>query len=235
MAKMSAHSRSFLRYREHAEFIGRTKSFKNESKRELIDFMKRFNYDDRTVYFAENIQTLTKDEMKSFLSLLSHRLEQVGATGVIEFHPTADKTSKSAHIHFWGKHNEQIEKTIVNFIKEHKLSNKSFINYTNEKMYESKTHAIKNDEIIEYEFDRSDLQNIERKIVQKSKIDEDEIAILIEIKKDNFLDDIIAFCDDVIENFDMKKRQKIETKEESKELDMNTIFRYIDDLEMDLL
>jgi hypothetical protein len=214
MAKMSAGSRSFLRFRNYAKPLGDTRGVWQYSKKFVMDFMQRQNINDRAVFFAENVQIMTKDEILETVDRLAKKLTEIGSNGVIEIHPSADGTSKSAHIHFWGVLNEEVEETIVNFIKENRLSNKPYLNYTNPKFEVGKSHKIENNEIIEREFVED-----EKKEVAREKYDEIQIA-----KKNDFqkLDDyLVSFKEKIkelnllFENLDTEiKNTNIEDNED---------------------
>ncbi|SFP96096.1 hypothetical protein [Hydrogenimonas thermophila] len=155
MAKMGKKSRSFMRYSENYELIGDLEHFKGESKRVISEFMFRFEKDDRAVFYAENLNVKTQDELNEIKKELSEELRLAGFDGVLELHPTSDATSKSGHIHLWGGIDENIEKIVENYIKAHNLSNKEFLNYTNEDMNENTKHIFikKLDKVIQKDFE----------------------------------------------------------------------------------
>jgi hypothetical protein len=182
--KISLASRSFLRFREFSQMIGSVKSMQNEIKRVVLEFMHRFEINERAVFFAENIQIMEKDDIIKLLKELAHRLEKANQNGVIEIHPTGDYTSKSAHIHWWGKYNNDVEEIITKFIIEKRLSNKLNLNYTNAD--------------IEIDFRFKDiLQEYEEAL-----LDEDSIALKNSNSKLNkeleFYDDTLEYCSEVI-------------------------------------
>lgn len=232
MAKMGRGSRSFLRYREYAAFFGEAVYMETERKKGILDFLHRFEYNDRAVYFAENLQTMTEQQMQAHVEELSGRLHSAGAHGVVEFHPTADGTSKSAHIHYWGQYTDDVEAIIVDYIKENRLSNKTYLNYTNEEMRADTEHKIVKGKLVEYSFGR-DEEKITRETVREVEIDEEKIAARNQAKKETFYDDIIAYCDDILEQLevDVDIREKAQ---ESVDIDINDIYRFILEMEYDL-
>jgi len=135
MPKMSNKSRSFLRDRENAVFLGDIASFasafKKVSKQDLIDYMFRNELNDRAVFFAENLKIKTKPELEKIKKEIKKALDAINVDGVVELHISADGTSKDAHIHFWGKYTNEIKEVIENFIKTNNLSNKFALEYTN--------------------------------------------------------------------------------------------------------
>jgi hypothetical protein len=212
MAKMSAGSRSFLRFRNYAKPLGDTRGVWQYSKKFVMDFMQRQNINDRAVFFAENVQIMTKDEILETVDRLAKKLTEIGSNGVIEIHPSADGTSKSAHIHFWGVLNEEVEETIVNFIKENRLSNKPYLNYTNPKFEVGKSHKIENNEIIEREFVED-----EKKEVAREKYDEIQIA-----KKNDFqkLDNNLSYYRDTIDEWKLMIESFFGKQEEVNDIDI---------------
>ena len=220
--KMSTASRSFLRFRAYAEPLGDVVGMWNESKKNILDFMHRFDINQRAVFFAENIQTLTTDEVKKLLKNLANKLGD--EHGVIEFHPTGDGTSKSGHIHFWGMYNENIEVIITDFIKEFRLSNKPYLNYTNAKMQTGKSYKIckfKN-KWIENEF----VPSLDAKEVKRKKLDEVEVAFankVKQIKSDlNIYVEILEEYDTIFQSFfrDIKKIDVVEIEKQPIDYDL---------------
>jgi len=214
--------------------------FQDDRKKSIMEFMYRFEYNDRAVYFAENIQTLTQNEMQKHIRQLGRSLQLAGAHGVIEFHPSADGTSKSAHIHYWGAIDEEIESIIVGYIKDNRLSNKTYLNYTNEEMGIDREHIIINGRLVEYAFDRESEEEIKRETIRDIPLDEESIAARNAAGQESTYDDIIAFCDDVLSQLSSldeptEKYRDIEhSHESSEEIDMNVIYDYITELEIEL-
>lgn len=135
MPKMSPHSTSFLRGKSHGLWRG-TGILKNyirdvsDKKQNILNFMRTAGANRRAVYFAENLKIKTEAQLLDLLHKLTDRLHAANIDAVIEFHTQSDQTSKSAHIHFWGRWNEDAEQIITNFIKSERLSNKEYLNYT---------------------------------------------------------------------------------------------------------
>jgi len=231
---MSTSSRSFLRFREYSEPVGDVRMMKDESKREILEFMHRFEINRRTVYFAENIQTLTKEEVKNLVKELAHRLEN--QHGMLEFHPTGDNTSKSAHIHWWGSHNQEVEDIITDFIKEQRLSNKTYLNYTNREMQVGKSHKIFKDELIENEF----ITKEEKKEVKREKLDEEEIAIKNEFHHEEieidltFYQEALSSCDDILEMLNSSSETVEKTENKFEFNDVIDYKNYLSNLDLDL-
>ena len=223
---MSTNSRSFLRFREYSKAIGDVNIMMTESKRDILDFMHRFNINQRAVFFAENIQTLTKEEVKYLVTKLANKLEK--EQGVIEFHPTGDDTSKSAHIHWWGIYNNKVEDIISNFIKYNRLSNKLYLNYTNSDIKVNKLYKNVRSKIIKKEF------------IEKN-ISEEEIAYQNDLKPIKYdltsYDEITAYYNEILEiiNFKLKNNQNILINKNSilGNIDYDSINNYLEYLDLE--
>jgi len=232
MPKMSNKSRSFLRDRENAVFLGNiasfTSAFKKVSKQDLIDYMFRNETNDRAVFFAENLKIKTKSELEKIKKEIKKALDAVNADGIVELHISADRTSKDAHIHFWGKYNDEIKEVIENFIKTNNLSNKFALEYTNSDFDEKYVNVnayinkvvIKEEEkqvldLETYENEKA-LNNIKEKDTFKilmSEVDEileelqnyyfeDKIDEEVEIEDiDSYLEDIDKFLEEENDDF----------------------------------
>jgi hypothetical protein len=216
LAKLGKSSRSFLRYRENVNFLGELFSMRGESKKDIIEFMYRFNYNDRSIYFAENIQILTQSELLNVLDNLTIELNKINANGIIEFHPTADGTSKSAHIHYWGEYTKQVDETIKNFIKNNRLSNKEYLNYTNSKIKDGTIYKVEDDKLNEYS-----IENDELVLKSQEELDESSLAI------DNMINEELAPYLDELE----LTGEEIDS---TKELNLNEINNYILEQEIEL-
>jgi len=130
MAKMlGQNSRSF----------GRLKSFKfmrginidqnfidKITKKELLRFMHINGYDEREVFYAENINSKTLEEILDINFRLSKYITEhtKDLRGIVEIHPTSDYTTKSAHIHYWGEKSKEVAPIISKFIRDNFLTNK---------------------------------------------------------------------------------------------------------------
>lgn len=230
MAKMGRGSRSFLRFRENAAFMGEMLFVQDYSKKNMMEYMHRFEMNDRAVFFAENLQILSQKQLSTKLDDFAKVLHDHGANGVLEFHPTADSTSKSAHIHYWGELNEGIENLIIYYIKEHRLSNKTYLNYTDERMKTDTSHKVVLGELIEYEFDRTSERIRRSQKEVKPVIEEADLAIKQAINRETFYDDIISFCDDILEDFHSEEveRDDCEKLEVESSLDL-----YVLNIEME--
>ena len=231
---MGRGSRSFLRYRKNAAFLGEVLYVQTENKKNIIDYMHRFEYNDRAVYFAENLQTMTQDQIHAHLMEISQRLHEYGTNGVVEFHPTADGTSKSAHIHYWGALDGETESIIIDFIKQKRLSNKTYLNYTNEQMREETEHKIVKENLVEYSFDRKG-KEVTRETIKKTKLDEDRIAIQNAGKSEKSYDDIISFCDEILEQMEIEWIAQVQDSIDFNfTIDMDKINQYIMEMQYEL-
>lgn len=140
--KFSIGSGSFLRHKTFAEGLNVDNNFiQNSSKMEVKRWLHQFNYDEREVFFAENLNTKTLDELKKIKKDLSkyilRRLKEEGYSekeiqkikGIVELHPTGkdfkeDPTMINSHIHYWGGSSLIIKPFINEFIAKYKLSNR---------------------------------------------------------------------------------------------------------------
>jgi hypothetical protein len=97
------------------------------TNRALKEYLKLFGIDEREVYYAENLNTKSDRELKALLSDLVSLLRAKTSEdmkGLVEFHPTSDRTMKSAHIHYWGADVKSITPIIEEFIATNLLTNR---------------------------------------------------------------------------------------------------------------
>jgi hypothetical protein len=226
-AVMGAASRSFLRHREFAEPLGDMIVYERFPKKEVLEAMHRMGNNERAVFFAENLQTMTPEEIRAHLAELASRLNRAGASGFIEFHPSADTTSKSAHIHYWGSDADAFSRLIEDYIKEERLSNKPFLNYTNEELFQSGHYHRLNEE---GELEEVVVRGREEEIVKREEYDEEEVAAKKVIEEGTIYDEIISYCDDLLAELG----EEAEWAPKVEELDMSEIFDYINELELEM-
>lgn len=130
---MSPNSKSFARYKEFITGIGTIHNdfLRVNSKEAIKEYLIRFGYDEREVLYAENLDIKTKNELqsikKAISSYVNKRMEDIGqvSNGIIDLHPQGDKTSKHAHIHYWGENSALASQFISEFIHINGLTNKS--------------------------------------------------------------------------------------------------------------
>jgi len=237
MAKMGRSSRSFLRFREYSIFLGDVRAYESMTKADTIAFMHRENIDDRAIFFAENIAIMSKKEIKNTVKELADKLKSISANGVIEIHPTADGTSKSAHIHYWGKFNKEVEDIIIEYIKNNRLSNKSYLNYTSDKIFKKdKIHKLlKNGELVEYKFNKDEKTGkIKRETISTKYLDEDEIAIENAAYEENSYKDIIEYYENILKELDIDDNTGALEGLEKNNLSISDIDYYIMELELEI-
>ncbi len=227
-AVMGAGSRSFLRHREFAEPLGDMVIYESFPKKEVLAAMHRTGNNERAVFFAENLQTMTPEEIREHLEALAGRLNRAGASGFIEFHPSADTTSKSAHVHYWGSDADAFAPIIEDYIKEERLSNKPFLNYTDEKLFQSGHYHRLNEK---GELEEVVVKGREEQIVKSEEYYEEETAAKKVIEEGTIYDEIISYCDDLLAELG-EEPGRMTSKEE--ELDISEIFDYIEELEFEM-
>ena len=131
---MSPKSKSFGRFKEFMTVVG--EKFDNDFIRQnsvpdLREYLTRWEYNEREVFYAENLDIKTNSELqaikKDITRYVNSRLNDFGKkiTGIIELHPQGDKTSKNAHIHYWGEDSAFVGQFINEYIQQNNLTNKS--------------------------------------------------------------------------------------------------------------
>jgi len=139
--EMSPRSSSFLRFKEFAEGINLimdSDAF-GYSKKDHLSYMIANQLNHREVFYAENINIKSTQQIKNIKirlgKYIKEELDKMGkwAKGIVEIHPTSpnlagkriDRTSKHAHIHYWGNNVHLVSPLISKFIIENKLTNKT--------------------------------------------------------------------------------------------------------------
>jgi hypothetical protein len=156
---ISRNSTSFGRYKEFMVGIGDSVSsqlIKNNTKKDLLNYMHTFGYNKRAVYYAELLKSKKRDEILRILKRLKKYIEKeakkrdIVFNGIIEAHPQGDFTSKSAHIHYWGDNPNLVSPIISEFIKNNylTLSEKTNLDYTS--MQSGKFYRVDNNKNIIY-------------------------------------------------------------------------------------
>jgi len=69
-------------------------------KSNIANILNKYGVLYRMVFNAMNMEQYTYDEIKEALDYLSEYINDLGVSGIVEFH-AADKTQNSDHIHFW--------------------------------------------------------------------------------------------------------------------------------------
>lgn len=231
MAKMGDKSRSFLRYRELAEFCGNVAEFKADSKAVIAEFMKNFDINDRNVFFAENLNSYTKEQMIALKKELAKQLKAVGYNGVVEFHPTSDQTSKSAHIHLWGTNTPEARAVIEMFVVNNRLSNKNVIDYTNEKMTYNTKHTIaKNGELKSVTYSHDKTKDTYSASSETQALNEDEIAAMNETKEADENAEFLLMMQDLLNNV---TGEQVTITEEVASIEIDDIIKYFNDIEIE--
>ena len=229
MAKIGKSSRSLLRDKENAVFTQDIYAISEWPKPLILEFLHRNEINDRAVFFAENLQMKTAQEIEELKADLAARLEAVGASGIAELHLSGDGTSKSAHIHWWGVYTDEVARTIEEFIADNRLSNKTHLEYTSEE-FDNRLLRLKDGELIETTFEPGPegIERIEKEFADLEEFEE-RAAAQTEEKKEkrsisSILDELLIEIDSYLE----------EPKEEIRDKEIEELFEEIDEIETEL-
>jgi len=227
---MSANSSSYSRASEVAEFSNELRPYSEmpvKGEYGQIAMLKKFSDMQQSVFRAELIQTMTKEELKLYAQDLRLKIENTcpNLYFKISFHLQGDATEKSSHIHIWGDAKREVEEIVQDYIYEKNLtvernSNISFMEAGKSyKVFDEKVvESVKNEdgEYEESEFDSSKLFE-EREKKEDDKFEDlmlqidKEFEEISEILNINFDDIKIEHSDDIVEK--MLKKDIFEEEE----------------------
>jgi len=229
MAKIGKSSRSLLRDRENAIFTQDIYGISEWPKPIILDFLHRNQINDRAVFFAENLQTKTAQEIKELKADLAARLEAIGASGIAELHLSGDGTSKSAHIHWWGVYTDDVAQTIEEFIAENHLSNKVNLEYTSEE-FDKRLLKLKDGGLIETTFESgpAGIERIEKEFADLEEFEE-QAAIEREEKKEK--KSIFSLLDSALAEINAYLEESDEEVPEIVDKEIEELFGEIDEIE----
>lgn len=231
MAKVSGKSRSFLRNREDAVFIGDFEGlirYEIHSKKDILDYMKRHSLDDRAVFFAENLRIKTREELEILKQDLYNRLSAIGADGIAELHLSGDGTSKDAHIHFWGVFTDLVKDVIEEWIRDNRLSNKIALEYTSEE-FDKEILEYKNGKLYKVSFEAKEGQEKKEKILNEvANIEDFETEIALNNEKESKFFEIMQNVENILEEL---QNYYFKEEKESKEIKIANIDDYLKDLD----
>ncbi len=221
MAKVSPKSRSFLRNRQDAVYVGDfeelIKRYEITRKGDILDYMKRHGLDDRAVFFAENLKIKTREEIELLKEDLYNRLRAVGADGIAELHLSGDGTSKDAHIHYWGVYNDLVKDVIEEWIKDNRLSNKAALEYTSEE-FDTKILEMKNGKLYEVGFKEGEEKK--EKILEKiAHIEDFEAEKALENEKESKFYEVMQNVQAILEELEAYYFGQKETEVEIEDID----------------
>lgn len=203
MKKMGDKSRSFLRFREYTYMTNDV--FRGWQKTEIMKYLQDHKRNYREVFWAENLNTLTAKELRTFLRdiqnvLISQKKEDV----FIEPHLTDDSTMKTPHLHLWGNLDLDCIEIVKQKILEYHMSNRYHVLATLEdaedikRLMESETIAQEEEiqlEVSEQEMISTDISmdKMSEEIIENIKNMHqwlDENSILTKKENDISFDDI---------------------------------------------
>ena len=129
MALRGSRSQSFLRSKDLLSFseISHDKDGKNilnnrvlaealardangqfiRNKGNIANILNRYGVIYRMIFNAMNMEQYTYDEVQEALDHLSEYINDLGVSGIVEFH-ASDRTQNSDHIHFWISSEDKI-------------------------------------------------------------------------------------------------------------------------------
>lgn len=233
MAKIGKSSRSLLRDKENAVFTQDIYAISEWPKPLILEFLHRNNINDRAVFFAENLQMKTAQEIEELKADLAARLEAVGASGIAELHLSGDGTSKSAHVHWWGVYTDEVAQTIEEFIADNRLSNKTHFEYTSEE-FDKRLLKLKDGELIETTFEPGP-EGIERIEKEFAGLEEFEERAAIEREEKKEKRSISSILDELLIEIDSYLEEPVEAAEEIRDKEIEELFDEIDEIEEGLV
>jgi len=124
---MSPKSSSYSRASEIAEYSDKFLPFSEDPVSGLygqLSILKQYSDMRQSVFRAELLQTMTRDEIKHHSKILKNLIEKevAGLYFKLSFHLQGDNTEKSSHIHLWGDAKEEAELIIQKYIYENNLT-----------------------------------------------------------------------------------------------------------------
>jgi hypothetical protein len=229
--KISSKSSSFGRLKIYMEGLNIDNHFiQNSTKSDVLKWVIRHGHDSREVFFAENLNIKTDDELrkikKDIVKYIVKRLYEEGyekndierIRGIIELHPTSrqeefkkryDPTMVNGHIHYWGGHSNIVKKFINEFIVRNRLSNRTKTLDYSASFMDTNVHYLKKEEGQFYSYEKEEMyienvENAEIEIIEN--VPEEEFK-----KGVDFSEKQILVKEDVVsDNFFDKIEQQLE-------------------------
>ncbi len=231
MPKVSPKSRSFLRNRQDAVFVGDfeelIRRYEITRKGDILDYMKRHGLDDRAVFFAENLRIKTREEIERLKEDLYNRLRAVGADGIAELHLSGDGTSKDAHVHYWGVYNDLVKDVIEEWIKDNRLSNKIALEYTSEE-FDTKILEYKNGKLYEVGFKEGE-EKKEKVLEEIATIEDFEAEKALENEKESKFYETMQNVEAILQELESYYFGQKEETEEAEIEDIDEYLKSLDD------
>ncbi len=232
MPKVSPKSRSFLRNRQDAVFVGDfeelIRRYEITRKGDILDYMKRHELDDRAVFFAENLRIKTREEIERLKEDLYNRLRAVGADGIAELHLSGDGTSKDAHVHFWGVFDDLVKDVIEEWIKDNRLSNKIALEYTSEE-FDTKILEMRNGKLYEVGFKEGE-EKKEKFLEEIAPIEDFEAEKALENEKESKFYETMQNVEAILEELESYYFGQKEEAEIIEIEDIDSYLRQLDEL-----
>jgi len=175
------------------------------NKSNIANILNRYGVIYRMVFNAMNMDRYTIDEVQEALDHLSEYINDLGVSGIVEFH-ASDKTQNSDHIHFWISSEDRL---IYNKIAQEMVA----MGYSNEEdiyiqKYEDNSRI-----------DRSEYVNSEdSRVEDRFLVDDNRGVSSLREKYNSIVDNIGAIFQKV-----MKSRDDIEEKKRPKSLIKSSI------------
>ena len=138
---MSFNSKSYARV--NSDFEEGSERFINEvaylpvrsykdNKVTQMSYLKNNTLGKQSVFRAEIVKTLTKQQIKHHLANIKISLEEAEPNKIfkISCHPQSDLTTKSSHFHLWGDVTQVMEKTFEEYLINNRLTVQEKVNIT---------------------------------------------------------------------------------------------------------
>lgn len=237
--KISSKSSSFGRLKIYMEGLNIDNHFiQNSTKSDVLKWVIRHGHDSREVFFAENLNIKTDDELrkikKDIVKYIVKRLYEDGYVkedverikGIIELHPTSrqdefkkryDPTMINGHIHYWGGHSNIVKKYINEFIVRNRLSNRTKTLDYSASFMDKDVHYLKKEEGQFYSYEKEEMyienvENAEIEVVKNVSEEEFNKGVDFNIKQVLVKEDVVS------DNFFDKIKQQLEYMENQNRL-----------------
>lgn len=237
--KISSKSSSFGRLKIYMEGMNIDNHFiQNSTKSDVLKWVIRHGHDSREVFFAENLNIKTDEELKKIkkdiVKYIIKRLYEDGypkedierIRGIIELHPTSrqneskkryDPTMINGHIHYWGGHSNIVKKYINEFIVRNRLSNRTKTLDYSASFMDKDVHYLKKEEGQFYSYEKEELyienvQNAEIEVIKNVSEEEFNKGVDFSSKQVLVKEDVVA------DDFFNKIKQQLEYMENQNKL-----------------
>ena len=215
---MSSKSSSYARGSEIAEYSDNFRQFSEDPVSGAygqIAILEKFSEMRQSVFRAELLQTMTRDEITEHAKKLRELIEENihDKYFKLSFHLQGDATEKSSHIHIWGDATEEAENIIQKYIYENNLTVEEFNNISFMSAGE-KYDVTKNEVIQTAEEKTEDNKNV--KITTDSK----ELFFAREEKE---FDELMRELDEAMEELEEILNIKLDNEINYEEVDISIV------------